>query len=373
MNVPAASNSSNGGAARAFSSGAQRSRALQHPYVILGVDRDAGDLPELPVVRNRRPCGSTVNEGASRGRCRPSLCRDASTRVASIDGDESQRRGTSSHDAVLFPRRMDASVKASEARYLPARSKPTDEYDEPAPGAIRQAIAWRAADACGLPAAHAGGEAHLALKLRRQRAHHLQAGHGHDLADQRHHDVRLAVHDAGGGARRALLGVRLPRHLRGDAQLLHHLLDERPAGAVAGPGHRRGAEQRLAHGVRRANVRRGAFCRTPTPMRVFATIVFDAGSSFLSDTMASMASSVITAMSNGCPFAAVARSPLEVPNSASQAKPVCVSHARLHRDQRRLHAVRHQQAHPPLLGRHGDGPTCQHASRHQRDQVTTND
>ena len=96
------------------------------------------------------------------------------------------------------------------------------------------------------------------------------------------------------------------------APSLAQVTDEAPSSAL-----------RTASAVRTSGA--VAFCRTPTPMRVFATIVFDAGSSFLSDTMASMASSVITAMSNGCPFAAVARSPLEVPNSASQAKPVCVS------------------------------------------------
>ena len=55
MKLPAASNSRTGGAARPFSSGLKRARALQHPHVILRIDRHAGDLSELPVVRDLRP------------------------------------------------------------------------------------------------------------------------------------------------------------------------------------------------------------------------------------------------------------------------------------------------------------------------------
>src|SRR5687767_3477583 len=68
-----------------------------------------------------------------------------------------------------------------------------------------------------------------------------------------------------------------------------------------------------------------ALWRTPTPMRVFATIVFDPASSFLSATIALTASSVMNARSKGWPFDARARRPVEVSNSAAKVVPVCIS------------------------------------------------
>ena len=52
----------------------QRSRTLQHPHVILLVNRHAGDLPELPVVGNLRPCRIHAEHRHSGGDRRAVLC-----------------------------------------------------------------------------------------------------------------------------------------------------------------------------------------------------------------------------------------------------------------------------------------------------------